>query len=382
MRIVLYDDTFTGGNVGTTGLSELIWTWANHLVAIGDDVHIVGPYPNATKPPEGVSVHTFSVSPILYRNVVSRLLIKLRGWREIRKIDNKDIIHTPEYISTAIFSLFSKDTPVILTTPGSIFERIDNVNHYVWSTTQVLKISARLSARNCARIIATSAEMEKWWIYAGAKPSKVIMIPLGVDTEVFRHIPEAKSRLGWTEGVDILFVGALRYENGAEQLIQAMQLVTQSLGDVTLNIVGAGPDMEKLVALSNRLGLGKHIRWHGHLPYEELPHYYSASDLFVFPRLSRLTPRVLLQAMACGTPVVTSNYGGFIDFISDGRTGYLVDPLDSSQIANRAVQILQDNVLRAAVARNAVEYVEKNLDWRVLIERTRQEVYRPVIGVA
>ena len=195
MRIVLFDYVFERDKPGISGLSDIVWNWAKHLVALGDEVHIVAPYPESAQPPKGAIVHRFPVPPIGYRNIVGHILIVLRGWLEIRRLGKVDIIHAPEYLSTGIFGLLSRDTPVILRVPGNIYERIAHGNPFDWSATQVLKVAARLSARLCTRIIVTSEEMRQWWEKTGAPASRMVLIPTGVDTELFRPIPNARALL-------------------------------------------------------------------------------------------------------------------------------------------------------------------------------------------
>jgi len=108
--------------------------------------------------------------------------------------------------------------------------------------------------------------------------------------------------------------------------------------------------------------------------------FYSAADVFVIPRLSRVTPRVLFEAMACQTPVVTSALGGMMEFIEDGQSGFIVDPRDSTAIAQRIVQIMQDRELAQKMGRAACEYACRQLDWRVIVQRMREEVYYPLLN--
>lgn len=199
MKIVLFDYVFEPSRPGITGLSDLVWNWAKHLMAFGDEVHIVAPYPESAQPPKGAIVHRFPVLPIGYRNIVGHILIVLRGWLEIRRLGNVDLIHAPEYLSTGIFGLLSRDTPVILTVPGNIYERIAHGNPFDWSATQVFKVAARLSARFCACIIVTSEEMRWWWEKTGAPTSRMVLIPHGVDTELFRPIPGTRALLGMSD---------------------------------------------------------------------------------------------------------------------------------------------------------------------------------------
>nr|MBC7245827.1 glycosyltransferase family 4 protein [Chloroflexota bacterium] len=377
MKIVLFDYIFERGRPGITGLSDLVWNWAKHLVALGDEVHIVAPpYPKGAKPPKGALMHFFPVPPMGYRNIAGRMLTVLRGWLDIRRLGRVDIIHVPEYLATAIFAFLSNGTPVILTTPGNIFERIENINEFDWLTTQVYKVAARLSAKYCACIIATSAEMQKWWVISGASPERVVQIPLGVDTNVFQPISGARAELGWGDSPSVLFVGRLQKENGAEYLIEAMGSIAKDIPDVVLHIVGSGPDLHKLQEVVQHADLTNQVQWHGPVALERLPLFYSATDVFVLPRLSRVTPRVLFEAMACQVPVITSAIGGIGEFVDDGVTGFTIDPRNPSAIAQRIIQILRDAALANRMRKAAREFACRELDWSVIVRRMRTEVYQ------
>jgi glycosyltransferase involved in cell wall biosynthesis len=374
---VLFDYFFERETPGNSGLSDLVWNWASHLAALGDEVHIVAPYPEHTRLPAGTVMHRFATPPVGYRNIVGHTLIVLRGWWEIRRIGRLDVIHPPEYLSTGVFSLLGVPGPVVLTTPGNIFERINNINHADWFTTQVYKVAALTSARGCAHIIVTSAEMAKWWQLSGADPEKITIIPLGVDTKRFDRIPRAKAQLGWTQPA-VLFVGRLQAENGAENVIRAMALVTERVPNAMLHIVGSGPDESMLRRLAASLGVSDQVQWHGRVAPSALPAICSAADVFVLPRLSRVTPRALFEAMACGTPVVTSALGGMAEFVDEGRTGWAVNPRSPTCIAERVLGALEDPELAASIGDATRCFARDELPWPVVARRTRDEVYGTV----
>jgi phosphatidylinositol alpha-1,6-mannosyltransferase len=270
------------------------------------------------------------------------------------------------------------NTPVVLTVPGNIFERVNNINHFDLITTQVYKFAARISARKCAAIIATSREQARWWTYSGAKPHQIALIPLGVDTLLFRPNKNSNHNTN-NHRPSVLFVGRLQGENGADLAIRAFSLVHRVLPWATLSIVGNGPDKAPLMTLCAQLGLVDAVRWHDRVQFDDLPAIYQSADVFIFPRISRVTPRVLFEAMACGLPVVTSAIGGIIDFVVDGETGFLVDPYDIQSLARRVIELLQNPDQGRVMGMRAREFVQSQLDWDIIVRRIRNEVYEPLI---
>lgn len=375
MKIILFDYVFEKNQPGTTGFSDMVWSWAKELVKFKEEVHIVSPEYIGVKPPDGVITHFFKVPPMGYRNIIGHILISIFGWWEILKIKGEKIIHAPEYLSTSVFSLLDKRSRIIMTTPGNIFERINNVNHADKITTSVLRFSARISAKNCYKIIATSGEMRDWWIYSGSLPDKVVTIPLGVDIDKFRPISNGKDILGLNNKFSVLFVGRLQGENGCDILIKAFYKFHQFYPESILDIVGDGTDKQKLIDLAFKLEIGNAIRWHGIVPFERLPLFYSACDVFVLPRFSKVTPRVLFEAMACQKIVISSNIGGIDDFITNGQNGFLINPENLEEISEKLSWIVNNQNESSEIAEKAREFVLENVGWTKIVNRIRNEVY-------
>ncbi|HEX2914874.1 MAG TPA: glycosyltransferase family 4 protein [Chloroflexia bacterium] len=371
MRIGFIDWMCNPARPGASGLSDIVWSMAHHLVSAGDEVHVFGPY-SVDFNSHGVHVHRFKLPPLGYRNILGHSLIAVKAILEANRAGPWDIIHAPEYLTTALCTILMPGTPVVLTVPGNIFERIANINHFDRYTTQVYKMAARLTARKSKAIIATSQIQAQWWAYSGAIPKRIVTIPLGVDTNTFKP-----GKIKTTENV--LFIGRLQRENGADLAIKAFAHVKAVLPHSTLTIVGDGSDRENLITLTEKLNLSGSICWIDRINYEELPAIYQSAQVFLFPRLSRVTPRVLFEAMACGLPVVTSSIGGINDFVVNGETGFLENPHDYVAVAQRVVELLKNPELSEQMSQNARRIAENKLDWNVIVSQVRSEVYKPLL---
>lgn len=368
--------------VGSSGLSEVVWELAGPLAACGHEVHIIAPYLNDRYPAPGVHVHRFALPPIGYRNILGHMLIVQHALDSLRRQGPFDIVHAPEYLSTAL-ACRAGLTPVVLTEPGNIFERIANGNPYDRFTTQVYKWAARTSARGCARIIATSALMADWWQRSGALPAQIARIPLGVRLDGFAPQPDARRRHGWdADRPQVLFVARLSPETGAALLLRALPQVLAVFPQLQVHLVGSGPAEAELRAQAASLQIAHAIIWHGWVKLAELPGLYNAADMLVFPGSSGGTPRVMLQAMACGTPFVGTAIGGIVDHV-DANRGWLVPPNDATALAAAIIAALRSPDLRLARATAARSYVH-SLDWSTIAARVATEVYTPLIerGVA
>ncbi|MBV9120752.1 MAG: glycosyltransferase family 4 protein [Chloroflexi bacterium] len=379
MRIGYVDIIVEPDKPGTTGLSDLVWDMAGRLADGPDEVHVVAPYSVTEMPHPRVLVTRFKLPPIAYQNIAGHILIVLSALRTLRSLGRFDVIHVPEYLSAGILSALMPDTPVVLTEPGNIYERVARGNPYDASTTIAYKAAARVAARRCAGLVATSDEMARWWGWTGFSPDRITRIPLGIDASLFERIEGARGIVGMdTEAPIVLYAARLSRENGVDIALQAFARVVEQLPAARLHILGDGPERQTLEGLAARLGLSERVTWHGWADMRLLPAYYSATDLFTFSGRSGGTPRVLIQAMACGAPVVASAIGGIVDHVEDGRTGLLFSSGDSEAMAERLLTILADSELRTRLAKAGQAYSREQLDWNVLVRRVRSEVYERV----
>jgi glycosyltransferase involved in cell wall biosynthesis len=166
----------------------------------------------------------------------------------------------------------------------------------------------------------------------GADPAKLHTLRNGVDLE--RFVPEpreaARTRLGLnTQGPYLLSVGHLIERKGHHIAIEALA----SLPGVTLLIAGSGPEETALKALAARLGVAERIRWVGVVPQIDLKWWYSAADALTLCSSREGWANVLLEAMACGTPVIATNIWGTPEVVSTPSAGLLMERRDAPSLS-------------------------------------------------
>ncbi len=153
----------------------------------------------------------------------------------------------------------------------------------------------------------------------------------------------------------ILYVGNLRGEKGTKYLIQAVASLTKFNKDIKLELLGDGPEKDKLTGMIDDMGLGRHINMHGHITDESrLNSFYRSADMIVLPSLSEGLPKVILEAMANGIPIIATRVGGIPTFIKDGIDGLLIPPADTDAIVNAIQRLASDVELRKRLATNAL----------------------------
>lgn len=222
------------------------------------------------------------------------------------------------------------------------------------------------------RLIAVSTHVADHAVQLGADPTRIRVIPSGVDTQRFRPINRATTRatLGLSsEQKIILFVGTLEPRKQVDRLLLALPLVRQRipLSNVVIigtgEVAGAGDQTALLHRVVRENNLEDVVRFEGRVSEEQLVSWYTAADVFALPSSSEGQGLAALEAMACGLPVVASAVGGLLEAIVDGHNGALVRPGDVSALAQRLTDVLQDECLRERLGSAARETAIQRYSW-------------------
>jgi glycosyltransferase involved in cell wall biosynthesis len=237
--------------------------------------------------------------------------------RLIRSGFNFDVIdahyYYPDGVAAALLARrFGK--PLVITARGSDINRIaDHVIPRRWM---------RWAARQADTTIAVSEALAAAMQTKGIGSNGVRVLRNGVDLERFRNIPrdEARRQIGWPEVPTIITVGNLLESKGQRIAIEALR----SLPAFHLCVVGSGPDEGRLRSLARDQGVAERVRFYGRVPQERMSWFYSAADILVLPSSREGAPNVVLEAMACGTPVVATAVGGIPEFVSQLHSGGLM----------------------------------------------------------
>jgi len=163
---------------------------------------------------------------------------------------------------------------------------------------------------------------------------EILVVPNGVDTDLFCPTSNQKK-----DGQKILSCGRMRRQKGFSYLIEALADLPSK---TTLELVGDGPLRKELGALTKRLGLQERVTFTGWLSQEKLIKRYRQADIFVLPSVDEGMPNVLLEAMACGLPVVATNVAGSCELVRPGVNGLLVQPRDKRGLREAIEKVLGD----------------------------------------
>jgi glycosyltransferase involved in cell wall biosynthesis len=241
----------------------------------------------------------------------------------------------------------------------------------------------RLSKR-AARIICVSERVGQ--SYAAAFPalaSKYVAIPNGVRVEDYEKLPpraECRAQFKLLPGAKLIgTVGRMVSVKNHKLLIEALFLVRQTVPDVHLAIIGEGNMRDSLAAYAADLGVSEYVS----LVREtrKIDYFYGAIDIFCLSSDSEGMPLTLLEALASGVPVVSTEVGGIPEIIEDGTTGRLVPKGSAQFLAKRIVELLQDPSRAAELALNGRRMVRERFSADRAIAAT-EALYEEVLAKA
>lgn len=349
MRIAILVNFFPPKRLAGTEIAS--YKIAKYLAEKGHEVHVV------TSFDQGLQKNEIKDDFYIHRIInfrkpqyIGSIFFLFLNFLEIKKI-NPDIIHI-QSIPMGIPGLLSK---IFLRKPYVVWGRGSDV----YRPDLFAKLISKIILKNADAVIALTQTMKKSMENIYRRP--ICVIPNGIDIKKFRNV--SKDLNNTSEKKIILFVGTLRSVKGVEYLIEAMKTIKVNYDNIKLLIIGEGEDRDKLKDLVNKLGLDDCVEFAGQISNHEIPKYMKKSDIFVLPSLSEGFPNVILEAMAAGLPIVSTNVGGVPDIIQEEVNGLLVKPMSPRDTANGVLMLLKDDELRKKMsANNKIEAQKYSLD--------------------
>ena len=231
-------------------------------------------------------------------------------------------------------------------------------------------------------VIALSEHFLNMSKFLGDYRTKIEIIPNGINLEDF-DTPytkiEARERLGVSpDDRIILFVGALTERKGPQVLLRAMPIILRDAPDSKVVIVGSSTDyLKSLEKLAHDLDIESNIEFTGFVDDATKVMYYKSADVFVLPSFSESFGIVLLEASACGLPLVVSNLEAFRAIVRDGYNGIFTKTGDEKDSAEKIVHLLKNEDVRNVMGENARKKAEK-YSWKKIAEET-EKVYKELV---
>lgn len=209
------------------------------------------------------------------------------------------------------------------------------------------------AAQRCAGIVTVSGALKQSLVELGVDEERIEVLRNGVDLQAFCPLDrEAVRRRLDIRGPTLVSVGNLVEGKGHHLVITALR----QLDGVGLIVIGQGPMASRLEALASDLGVSERVRFAGRQPHEQLAQYYNAADALVLATAREGMPNVVLESLACGTPVVATRTGGIPEIVDAPESGCLLEQRTPDEIAARVRELLQGRPDRAATRRHAERF--------------------------
>lgn len=251
-----------------------------------------------------------------------------------------DLLHGPAFVGPLL-----SGRPFVVTIHDLSFLRYPH--NFRAGNRRYLQVFTRLSVQRARRVIAVSESTKRDVVhYYGIPPDRVDVIYHGVDAQ-FQPLPAAdvaafRAGQGLPERF-LLFVGTLEPRKNVAHLLQAYARLPGPRPPLVL-VGGKGWLYDEIFARVETLGLAGEVRFAGYVPAGDLPWWYNAAELFVYPSLYEGFGLPVLEAMACGVPVVCSDVSSLPEVAGDAAL--LVDPLDTNDLAEAMTCALEEADLR------------------------------------
>lgn len=268
----------------------------------------------------------------------------------------------------------NKNTPFIIGPLQLPLYFYDNPSIFLKVMTPILQLLSRQTLFRANKLIAINTATKKFLIGLGIPPEKIEIIPPGIDTRDYQNIRRK------TSGVfRFLTVGYLTDRKAVDLIIKALALVVRKNQNISLSIVGGGPNLNNLKSLVRKLNLQKNVVFIGQVPHSQIRAYYQSANVFVSMSRAESWGQVYLEAMASGLPVIASKNDGSVEIIEDQKSGFLIDQENYRELANLMSFLAAKPRLAVKIGQKARKIVEKKYDWQKVIIPKYTRVYQNLL---
>lgn len=361
------------------GMGYYVWNLSRQLTRQGHKIHIItrgGAHPTSRQQAKGITIWRPPFLPIYPFHVHLHALYVDLLFRRLEPELDLIHLHTPlvKHPRTRLPSLVTVHTPM----------RADVAAVSTDSLTGILArlqgpVSYRLEQQlfdRAGKIVAVANSVAAELAAYGVDRSRVAVLGNGVDTALFSpNGTNANTSLPY-----ILTAGRLAPRKGLEDLIQCAQLVRQQIPSVRFLIAGSGPLEGALRDEIARRNMKANVILLGHIAdHRQMVELYRGAAAYLHPAHYEGLPTVLLEAMACGRPVVATAVSGALDVIQDERNGLLTPPRCPQQLASAVLRLLADPRLGERLGAVALDTIQQRYSWEV-VGRSYLDQYRDLLS--
>lgn len=323
-----------------------------------------------------VTVHRIMLGKVRYFSFFVGLCFLLWHTLKLDKERNYDLIHSvgeglPSIAAITFKKLRRK--PCMITIQGGCIS-----GGFTSSLTgKLLRTLTKWIFKNADLIHVISRSLAREAKKLGGRD--IVIIPNGFNSQLFHPLDKValRSKSGIsTEDKIIISVARLTPVKGIDNLIRATSLLVEKIPGIRLIVIGDGAQREELEKLVYHLHLDKRVQLLGFLPHQQIPEYLCMADVFVLPSIHEGLGISLIEAMACGVPVIGSRVDGITDIIDAEKNGILVAPGDVKALADGIVRLLCNKNLRDNFINEGFKKVVERFLWDSILQQIEEITIR------
>lgn len=347
--------TFPIGDAGYVATSNLV----DILSSISNETFLITGNKGSDLGKGKTNIHIYSINhekgPNIFIRIIKYVSIQLKISYQLKKNSKNTrlwfffIGGNLLIIPIIVAKLLRKK--VILVLSGSSYESFKSSNSFLTTSINILENINRVLSDH---IILYSKNLINEWNLKKYKNKISITSRHFLNFDIFRikkDIDERKNLVG--------YIGRLSEEKGISVFIKAIPLAIKNIKDIEFFIAGDGKFNNEIKNFIFTNNLDKRVKFIGWIPHEDIPEFLNELKLLVIPSYTEGLPNILLEAMACGTPVLATPVGAIPDIIRDGETGFIISDNTPDIIVENITNILNNPYLKRIVL-TAKNFVEKN----------------------
>ena len=308
--------------------------------------------------------------PCIFSTLMIYFINPMGSYKRIRDLminHNIDVVHFHNPLFTFLNTLIKKrEWPLVMTAHYVLDLKGNRIISKIYKG--IIKLVTQYIGKKIDRIICVNKDyiqiFQKW----GVDPKKLVFIPNGIDTSRFTPGKSVFSEAFKDEKV-IIFFGRLHYQKNVDLLIKGFQQI--SYNRVKLLIIGDGPDANRLHKLSRN---DENIIFTGRVSDEELVEYLRVAYMMVLPSRGETASLTLMEAMACGLPVIASDVGNNRSILDNGR-GLLLEKYTPEDIAQKCEYLLIDEAVANQISRKGQRFIKEHYSLNQTVTKTL-ELYK------
>ncbi len=277
---------------------------------------------------------------------ISNTMAAIRHAREFKP----DIVHVHYAGGFGLWGVNTKLKPLVVSVWGSDIVDLPQKWYYRRLIKRTLKAATTITATG-QFLKTTTVDL-----FPEAKP-KTEIIPFGV------NVPDTVEPAPPANPIKICFITAHEPIYGPEPLLRALAIVKRTIADFVLNMAGQGSITAHLRTRAKDLGIADNVDFVGFVENHKMPAFIGQHHMMVMPSLKEAFGVAVLEASACGRPVIASDVGGVPEVLVDGETGILVPKGDVDKLAEAIIRLAKDADLREKMGAAGRAFVRENYTW-------------------